>query len=98
MNSHVPKQFLTVGGVPVIARTILAFCEIWKDLKFIVVLPEEEFPRWEKIRRKYLKKIPIKTTKGGATRFHSVKNGLKLIKEEGIVAVQDACRPFLSET
>jgi len=98
MNSQVPKQFLPVGGVPVIARTILALCDVWKDPEFIVVLPEEEFPRWEKIRRKYLKKIPIRTTKGGATRFHSVKNGLKLIKDEGIVAVQDACRPFPSGT
>src|SRR5205823_5407456 len=40
---------------------------------------------------------PIRITKGGATRFHSVKNGLKMIKENGIVAVQDACRPFVSE-
>src|SRR5262245_45913397 len=98
MNSHVPKQFLPVGGVPVIARTILTFCDVWQDPEFVVVLPEEEFPRWEKIRRKYLKKIPIRTTKGGATRFHSVKNGLRLIKDDGIVAVQDACRPFVSSS
>ena len=96
MNSSVPKQFLLLNGIPLIAYTIQSFLKIWKDAEFIVVLPEEEFSRWEKIRRKYLKKIPIRVTKGGATRFHSVKNGLKLVKEEGIVAIQDACRPFVS--
>jgi 2-C-methyl-D-erythritol 4-phosphate cytidylyltransferase len=97
MNSQVPKQFLTLAGAPVIVRTIQAFLKVWNDAQFIVALPEEEFSRWEKIRKKFLKKIPIRITKGGATRFHSVKNGLKLIKANGIVAVQDACRPFVSE-
>ena len=96
MNVSVPKQFLPLKGTPVIVHTILSFLKAWKDAEFIVVLPEEEFPRWEKIRKKFLKKIPIRVTKGGATRFHSVKNGLKLVKEEGIVAIQDACRPFVS--
>lgn len=97
MNLSVPKQFLLLNGVPVIVHTIQSFVKTWKDAEFIVVLPEEEFARWEKIRRKFLKKIPIRVTKGGATRFHSVKNGLRLVKEEGIVAIQDACRPFVSK-
>jgi 2-C-methyl-D-erythritol 4-phosphate cytidylyltransferase len=96
MNSQVPKQFLMLAGVPVIVRTIYAFTSVWKDAEFIAALPEEEFPRWEKIRKKFLKNIPVRITKGGATRFHSVKNALKLIKENGMVAVQDACRPFVS--
>ena len=97
MNSHVPKQFLSLAGAPIIVRTIQSFVKVWSDAQFIVAVPEEEFSRWEKIRKKFLKKIPIRVTKGGATRFHSVKNGLKVIKENGIVAVQDACRPFASE-
>lgn len=96
MNTTVPKQFLPLKGTPVIVHTILSFLRTWKDAEFIVVLPEEELPRWEKIRRKFLKKIPIRVTKGGATRFHSVKNGLKLVKEDGVIAIQDACRPFVS--
>jgi len=97
MNSQVPKQFLLVAGAPVVVHTIRSFLKVWSDAEFIVALPEEEFPRWEKIRRKFLKRIPIRVTKGGATRFHSVKNGLKMIREKGIIAVQDACRPFVSE-
>lgn len=96
MNSQIPKQFLLLAGIPVIVHTIESFRRSWPDAEFIVALSEEEFPRWEKIQKKFFKKVPIRTTKGGATRFHSVKNALKLIKEDGIVAVQDACRPFVS--
>ncbi len=97
MNNTVPKQFLLINGVPCIVHTINAFLKEWNDAEFIITLPAEEFDRWEKIRKKFLKKIPIKITKGGATRFHSVKNGLKLVHEKGIVAIQDACRPFVNE-
>ena len=96
MEAQLPKQFMLLGGIPIIVRTIDSFLKVWKDSEFIVVLPEEEFGRWEKIRKKFLKKISIRITKGGATRFHSVRNGLKLVKEDGIVAVQDACRPMVS--
>lgn len=97
MQSDVPKQFLLIAGIPVIVLTIQKFIKAWSDAEFIVVLPEEEISRWEKIRKKFFKKSCIHVTKGGATRFHSVRNGLKLVKEKGIIAVQDACRPFVSE-
>ncbi|MEO5675751.1 MAG: 2-C-methyl-D-erythritol 4-phosphate cytidylyltransferase [Chitinophagales bacterium] len=96
MNSQVPKQFLLLAGTPVIVHTIKSFLDVWSDAQFIIALPDDEFARWEKIRKKFLKKIPVRITKGGATRFHSVKNALKLIREDGLIAVQDACRPFVS--
>lgn len=96
MNAPVPKQFLMLNNIPCIVHTINAFVREWNNAEFIVSIPEDEFARWEKIRKKFLKTIPIKTTKGGATRFHSVKNSLKLIRESGMVAVQDACRPLVS--
>lgn len=97
MQSSIPKQFMLLAGTPVIARTINAFHSVWPDADFIVVLSEEEKPRWEKIRKKFLKKKNIQVVSGGATRFHSVKNGLKQVKEKSIVAVHDACRPFVNE-
>jgi len=97
MQSAIPKQFLPLANMPVMVHTILAFLKAWTEVDFIVVLPEEEITRWEKIKKKFLKNSSIRVTKSGATRFHSVKNGLKMVKEHGIVAVQDACRPFASE-
>ncbi len=96
MRSAIPKQFVSLAGVPVIVHTIRSFHQVWPDAQFIVVLPDEELPRWERLRRKYLAPLKPWVTKGGATRFHSVKNGLKLIKEDGLVAIHDACRPLLS--
>ncbi len=97
MQSEVPKQFLLLGGVPVIVHAIQIFNKIWDDAQFIVVLPEDQLVRWEKINKKFLRKKNIRATCGGATRFHSVRNGLKFVKDEGIIAVQDACRPLTSE-
>ncbi len=97
MQSEVPKQFLMLAGLPIIVHTIQLFENVWNDAHFIVVLPEGELIRWEKIKKKFLKKNKIQATCGGATRFHSVRNGLKLVKDEGIIAVQDACRPLTSE-
>lgn len=97
MQSDIPKQFMMLNGLPVIVHTIQSFVNAWPDAIFIVVLPGDEHDRWEKIRKRYLKKINIQSVSGGATRFHSVKNGLKQVKEKGIVAVQDACRPFANE-
>ncbi|MEP7127500.1 MAG: 2-C-methyl-D-erythritol 4-phosphate cytidylyltransferase [Chitinophagales bacterium] len=98
MESNVPKQFMLLAGIPVIVHTILSFLKVWTDAEFIVVLPDDELIRWEKIRKKFLRKNKIQAVSGGATRFHSVKNGLKQVKETGMVAVHDACRPFVNET
>lgn len=97
MQSAIPKQFLILAGKPVIVHTILTIAGIWTDAEFIVVLPDDELDRWEKIRKKFLKKITIHAVSGGATRFHSVKNGLKQVKADSIIAVHDACRPFINE-
>ena len=35
-------------------------------------------------------------TEGGATRFHSVRNGLKLVPEGALVAIHDGVRPFVA--
>lgn len=97
MQSAIPKQFMLLAGVPVIVHTIISFSTVWPDADFIVVLPGDEQERWEKIRKKHLKKLKVCSVSGGATRFHSVKNGLKQVKEKGFVAVHDACRPFANE-
>ena len=34
--------------------------------------------------------------KGGATRYHSVRNGLKFVQAPGLVAIHDGVRPFVS--
>lgn len=39
MGATVPKQFLDLGGVPILRRTIEAFISVVPDIKVVTVLP-----------------------------------------------------------
>lgn len=96
MKTKVPKQFMEIAGLPVIMHTILRFEQFDPEIQFIIVLPENQFDLWEQLCKKHNFSKSFKLAKGGETRFHSVKNGLKLIDEEGIVFIHDAVRPLVS--
>src|SRR5690606_17848254 len=63
----------------------------------IVVLPEDDFPLWEELCLLHKYNKPLLLTKGGDTRFQSVKNGLEKIEGDGLVAIHDGVRPLVSE-
>ena len=42
MGSDIPKQFLPIGGKPVLMRTLERFREYSDDLQIILVLPEAD--------------------------------------------------------
>ena len=98
MGSDIPKQFLPIGGKPVLMRTIERFREYSEDLKIILVLPEAQQDYWQELCRKYNFQIEYLLANGGQTRFHSVQNGLALVPDdaEGVVGVHDGVRPFPS--
>ncbi len=95
MNSHIPKQFLPLQGKPVIVHTIEKFLK-WKNTINIIVAANDEYINmWEKTKSIYFPELEIQTVNGGAERFHSVKNALACIKEDGLVALHDAARPLI---
>ena len=96
MGSDIPKQFLPIGGKPVLMRTIERFREYSGDLRIILVLPEAQQDYWQKLCKKYNFQIEYQLANGGQTRFHSVQNGLALVPNdaEGVVGVHDGVRPF----
>lgn len=98
MGGDIPKQFLPIGGKPVLIRTIEVFCQAYPDIHIILVLPVSQQDYWQQLCQDYHFTIPVQIADGGETRFHSVINGLKLIPEgtEGIVGVHDGVRPFVS--
>lgn len=95
MGSELPKQFLNVGGKPVLMRTIEAFYNFDKSIRIIVALSASYREHWSKLCKGYGFSVYHEVVEGGETRFHSVKNGLELVGE-GWVAVHDAVRPFTS--
>ena len=105
MGSDVPKQFLPIGGKPVLMRTLERFRAYSQELQIILVLPKAQQDYWQELCRKHSFPLPsegagqgfYQLTNGGETRFHSVQNGLALIPDEdsaGVVGVHDGVRPF----
>lgn len=95
MGGEIPKQFLPIGGKPVLMRTIEAFYQYDSSLGIVLVLPREQQGYWRELCKEYSFAVPCKIADGGETRFHSVKNGLEFV-EEGLVGVHDGVRPFVS--
>lgn len=98
MGGDIPKQFLPVNGRPVLMRTLERFREYDEDINIILVLPKAQQDYWSQLCSEYDFHIPHQIADGGATRFHSVQNGLRLIPDtaQGIVGVHDGVRPFVS--
>ncbi len=96
MGTAVPKQFLELRGKPVLWYTINTFLESYPDLEVILVLPESHLETGLEIIRDSMDPDRVWMTVGGATRFHSVKNGLDHIHQHSIVMVHDGVRCLIS--
>ncbi len=98
MGSDVPKQFLPVGGVPVLMRTISRFAEAVPGLGIILVLPESQHGYWDSLCREHSFTVSHTVVNGGDTRFASSRNGLMAIPADaqGLVGIHDGVRPFVS--
>jgi 2-C-methyl-D-erythritol 4-phosphate cytidylyltransferase len=96
MKTEIPKQFLEVGGKPILMHTLNAFFQAEKDLRLIVVLPEKDHELWSQLCKQYNFFIQHTIVKGGSSRFQSVRNGLAAIEAStGLVAIHDGVRPFV---
>jgi len=96
MGGKIPKQFIDINNKPVIIYSFEAFYHYDKSIRFILALHPDYFSLWEKIIKKYPIYREHEIVTGGKTRFHSVQNAVRIIREESIVAVHDAVRPLVS--
>ena len=96
-GAELPKQFLELGGKPVLMRTISAFRGGFSDV--IVTLPEGQMALWRELCERYGFAVPHRVVAGGETRWHSVKNALDSIGDISgvdIIAVHDGVRPLVT--
>lgn len=93
LGGPVRKQYLEVGGEPVLLRAIRSFLHHPRITSVVVVLPAGDLaapPRW-------LAGLPIQIVAGGAERGDSVLNGLLALPEDvSHVLIHDGARPFVS--
>jgi len=95
MGESLPKQFLKLGGTPILIHTLQAFNIADPEIELIITLPKEEIQFWDELNVWHQNYLTHKVVAGGETRFHSVKNALEHV-DEGLVAIHDGVRPFVS--
>ena len=97
----VPKQYLKIGGEPVVLKTLKAF-EALDEVDHIFIVTKEEYMDhcWKIVDDNGLNKVR-EIVKGGAERQESVYNALQEVNRicPGVsyVLIHDAARPFVSE-
>ena len=95
MGSDLPKQFLVLGGKPVLVHTLELFFKYDPGIEIILTLPNEWRGYWETVIDKYYCRVPHIVVNGGEERYHSIQNALKRCSGQ-YIAVHDGVRPFVS--
>ncbi|MDM8001409.1 MAG: 2-C-methyl-D-erythritol 4-phosphate cytidylyltransferase [Bacteroidota bacterium] len=81
MKSAVPKQFLLLGGKPVLMHTVERFHSFDGSVEIIIVLPAAHHALWKKLCAEYSFSVSHRVVAGGEERFHSVKAGLEAVAD-----------------
>jgi 2-C-methyl-D-erythritol 4-phosphate cytidylyltransferase len=96
MRNSTAKQYLLLGGKPIIYYSLKAFEESTVD-EIVLVVGKNEIDYCKKsIVEEYNFKKVHHIIEGGKERYHSVYNGLKEIKFDCNVLIHDGVRPFIS--
>ncbi len=99
MKSETPKQYLPLGGVPLIVHSLSTFAEspLIQEIVLVATPGEEEYCRREIVERYGITKVKA-IVPGGAERYHSVYAGLQAISPDcETVYVHDGARPFVTQ-
>lgn len=97
MQSALPKQFLMLGGAPILARTINSCSEALPNAELVVVLPKEHIDYWRNLAARFDVAVH-RVVEGGSERFYSVKQGLAALSDEvEYVAVHDGVRALATK-
>ena len=102
-NAEKPKQFMTIGGKPIIVHTVERFAVCSEFEKVIVLTPEKWIDHTRNILEKHIPDMSrVVVIKGGDTRNETLMNSIRYIEEEGnldddtIIVTHDAVRPFVT--
>ena len=102
-NAEKPKQFLTIGGKPIIVHTVEKFALCTEFEKIIVLTPAKWIAHTRNILSKNIPDMSrIEVIAGGDTRNETLMNAINFIDEEGnlddntIIVTHDAVRPFVT--
>ena len=101
MGSSINKQYLLLGGLPILAHTISVFEQSPLIDGICLVIPADEIPycRDQIVAASGFRKV-IEIVAGGRERQNSVMNGLNALERlaggDDVVLIHDGVRPFVS--
>lgn len=96
MGSKLPKQFILLDNKPILQHTINRLLSWNKDLKIVLVLPEDQIDYWYSISGDK-SELKYSVCSGGSERFYSVQKGLQALGEVDYVMIHDGVRPFVND-
>lgn len=96
MESPEPKQFLTLGKIPVLVHSIRAFTDYLPDMPLFIAVHPDYRQKCQDIIHQFAPGSNIALVEGGHHRFGSVSNALKAMPNIGWVAIHDAARPAIN--
>lgn len=98
MGAPIPKQFLEVGGRPILMHTLNRFMAFDASIRLVVVLHPDYIEFWRSLCEKHDYSVPHSIVSGGSERFFSVQKAIQSLvdTEDAIVGIHDAVRPMVS--
>lgn len=98
MGSATPKQFLLLGGIPILVHTLRVFQEVSAVDEIFLVLPLEDVGNTGlAIVEEYRLAKVTRILAGGKHRQDSVKRGIDALDAQcEVVVIHDGVRPFVS--
>ncbi len=106
MKSEIPKQFLELSGVPILAYTVWSFLQVRNVDEIILVCHPNYLDHARSILDKYFdpeQTQNILLIPGGKERIDSIDNAVKdivsrhAVEEDDVIIIHDAVRPFVTK-
>ena len=99
MGGNTPKQYLTLGNLPLLVYSLQVFQQLEEICEVILSVPASDREYcWREIVKPFGLEKVAKVVAGGARRQDSVRNGLAAISDrpDGVL-VHDGVRPFIDQ-
>ncbi len=98
IGGQIPKQFLEIGGAPILVHTLRRFDECSEIGAIVVALRDDAVEPFRQSLSAFGLRKPVRLVGGGAERSDSILAALEVAREfqPELVAVHDAVRPFVT--
>ncbi|MFZ2957113.1 MAG: 2-C-methyl-D-erythritol 4-phosphate cytidylyltransferase [Candidatus Ozemobacteraceae bacterium] len=96
MGKEIPKQFLDLGGKPVVRHCLETFASLSECEELVLVLPSDRIDQGRTLLVGFHPGKPFSIVPGGVRRQDSVAAGLRaVLSSDAWVAIHDAARPLI---